>query len=437
MAKSLKLLLTENVDSLGIVGDVVTVRTGYARNYLLPRNMATTPSEERVKELAGKRAEAEKQVAMQRKAREELNEKLKGVEVTLIRSCNDMGILYGAITQQDVAAALGELGHAVKPRDVRIAQTIKRIDSYDVHVKLDSDLDSIVKLNVKPDRELDTERETEAAGAAEALFAFEFPCPPGYRPIALYVKGSRHTVDDGTPMKVAATFRSSFERDAVVTSGFTAMSGGGAAVTSLDTSAAVKAVYPKVEGNNTPSPVDVNVSEYLNITIQLGTQDQMEINEDGYKNIIINGEVTLPKETVDGNRGMEKNIQVRRLLVAEDQNIVQIEAGDGHLYSVMNRIFTNQTENAPPTLFDQNNQPYVPVGYVYKDETKYTIRYTPGNPLTKLDDLPKMSLSRPEQRLTLIYRVSKGVQLKHYGAGPKITVTFDPPYLLDKVQGRS
>ncbi len=165
MAKSLKLLLTENVEALGIVGDVVTVRTGYARNYLLPRNMATTPSEARVKELAGKRAEAEKLVAQQRKSREALNEKLQGVEITLIRSCNDMGILYGAITQQDVAAALKEQGHDVKPRDIRIAQTIKRIDAYDLHVKLDNDLDSTVKLHVKPDRELDLDREPEAAGA--------------------------------------------------------------------------------------------------------------------------------------------------------------------------------------------------------------------------------------------------------------------------------
>jgi large subunit ribosomal protein L9 len=167
MPKTVKLLLTENVEALGIVGDVVTVRTGYARNYLLPRNLATTPSEELIKQLASKRAEAEKMVAAQRKAREELSQKLQGLEVTLIRSCNDMGILYGAITQQDVAAALNEMGHAVKPRDVRIAQTIKRIDTYDIHVKLDSDLDSVIKLHVKPDRELELEKESaEPAGAA-------------------------------------------------------------------------------------------------------------------------------------------------------------------------------------------------------------------------------------------------------------------------------
>ena len=113
MAKSLKLLLTENVDSVGIVGDVVNVRVGFARNFLLPRDLATQPSEEKVKALASKRAEAERMLAEQRKQREATIGKLQGYELSLTRSCNDQGILYGAITQQDVATALGEAGFAV------------------------------------------------------------------------------------------------------------------------------------------------------------------------------------------------------------------------------------------------------------------------------------------------------------------------------------
>jgi large subunit ribosomal protein L9 len=166
MNKSVKLLLTENVDNLGIVGDVVNVRLGYARNFLLPRKLATTPSEELIQQLAAKRAEAQRQLAIVRKQREEVTGKLKGVEVKLVRSCNDQGILYGAITQQDIAAALNEMGYAVKPREVRIGQTIKRIDSYDIHVKLDSDLDAAIRLTVAPDRELKVEEKEEAAAAA-------------------------------------------------------------------------------------------------------------------------------------------------------------------------------------------------------------------------------------------------------------------------------
>ncbi|MEK6701003.1 MAG: 50S ribosomal protein L9 [Planctomycetota bacterium] len=163
MAVNIELLLIENVEALGIVGDVVKVRTGYARNFLLPRNLATQPSPEKIKALAGKRAEAETMLAEQRRQRKELAGKLQGVEVTLIRSCNDQGILYGSITQQDIATALLALGHGVKPRDIRISQVMKRVDTFDVHVKLDSDLDSIIKVIVQPDRKLELERhEAEA-----------------------------------------------------------------------------------------------------------------------------------------------------------------------------------------------------------------------------------------------------------------------------------
>lgn len=166
MAKNIELLLTENVEALGIVGDVVKVRTGYARNFLLPRDMATKPSEEKIKELAAKRAEAQRMLAEQRKQREELSTKLEGVEVHLTRSCNDQGILYGAITQQDIATELNNMGHAVKPRDVRLNQVIKRIDTYDVHIKLDSDLDATVKLWVVADRKLDLDKHDEPAPQA-------------------------------------------------------------------------------------------------------------------------------------------------------------------------------------------------------------------------------------------------------------------------------
>lgn len=177
MNKNVKLLLTDNVEALGIVGDVVNVRTGYARNFLLPRNLATQPSEEKIKALAAKRVEAEKLIAAQRKQREQLAEKLQGIEVHLTRSCNDQGILYGAITQQDIAGELNKMGHPVKPRDVRLTQAIKRIDSYEVHVKLDTDLDSAVKLWVVSDRPLDLKKDQPSEAASSAHAAPEAGAP--------------------------------------------------------------------------------------------------------------------------------------------------------------------------------------------------------------------------------------------------------------------
>mgnify|MGYP002403139298 CR=1 FL=1 len=161
MPKDLRLLLTENVDNLGIVGDVVKVRAGYARNYLLPRGLATQPSEDLVKELAAKRKEAEKHLAELRKQREEIIKKLDGLEITMTRACNDQGQLYGSVTQNDIAEALTELGYPVKPREVRLATTIKRVDNFEVHVKFASDLEATITLYVTADREIESDDREE------------------------------------------------------------------------------------------------------------------------------------------------------------------------------------------------------------------------------------------------------------------------------------
>lgn len=161
MAKTITLLLTENVDNLGIVGDVVKVRTGYARNFLLPRDLATEPTDEKIKEVASRRVEAERQVADLRTQREAMAKKLDGLEITIQRSCNDLGLLYASVTQQDIAAALTTLGYEVKPRDVRIAHTIKRIDTYDLIVKFDADLGASIKLWIVADRKIDEDEREE------------------------------------------------------------------------------------------------------------------------------------------------------------------------------------------------------------------------------------------------------------------------------------
>ena len=161
MARTVKLLLVENVDNLGIVGDVVRVRTGYARNYLLPFGYATEPSDELIQQLADKRKAAEEEQRKLRVVREALINKLEGVEITMERSCNDQGLLYGSVTQQDIAAALKSLGFEVKPREVRLPQVIKRVGEFDVSVKLASDLEESIKIHVEPDRELDLDEREE------------------------------------------------------------------------------------------------------------------------------------------------------------------------------------------------------------------------------------------------------------------------------------
>ena len=109
--RTIELLLLENVENLGIVGDVVKVRTGYARNYLLPMQIAEAPSDERIEALQAERTAALARVAAQRADREELTARMEEVELTLVRSCNDRGGLYGSVTQRDIADALAQVGY--------------------------------------------------------------------------------------------------------------------------------------------------------------------------------------------------------------------------------------------------------------------------------------------------------------------------------------
>lgn len=161
MRKDIQLLLVESVDNLGIVGDVVKVRAGYARNYLLPRGLATTPDESLIASLAEKRKDAEKEQSRLRLEREALIKRLEGVEITMQRACNDLGLLYGSVTQQDISGALKALGFHVRPREVRLPQVIKRLGQFEVNVKLASDLEEHIQIHVVPDRELEGDEREE------------------------------------------------------------------------------------------------------------------------------------------------------------------------------------------------------------------------------------------------------------------------------------
>ncbi len=153
--KTAELLLTENVDCLGIVGDVVTVKAGFARNYLLPHGYATIPTDRAKAKLAERRAAVQSELARVRGEMEALIEKIEGHEITIQQSCNDHGFLYGSVSQHDIAEALVEAGFdQITDRHVRLGTAIKRIDSYSIPIQVDQDLKTEVKLWVVADREL-------------------------------------------------------------------------------------------------------------------------------------------------------------------------------------------------------------------------------------------------------------------------------------------
>ena len=155
MAKNIELLLMESVDNLGLVGDVVKVKPGYARNYLLPHGVAVPPNPTKVEALKEDRTRAHAELAALRAEREKLVELMAEVSVTLERSCNDEGVLYGSVTHRDISDALIESGWAVDVRSVRLAHSIRRIGVYPVPIQFDKDLRAEVTVIVQSDRELE------------------------------------------------------------------------------------------------------------------------------------------------------------------------------------------------------------------------------------------------------------------------------------------
>lgn len=168
--KTVRLLLTENVDNLGIVGDVVDVKPGYARNFLRPMGLATQPTEGNIQRLAERRAEVEKELRELRARLEVMFEKLEGYELTIERSCNEQGVLYGGVSQHDIAEAMREEGYDIEDRAVRIGERIERVDSYTIPLALDHDLKTEIKLWVvsdKPMEQLEIGDEEEEGAEAE------------------------------------------------------------------------------------------------------------------------------------------------------------------------------------------------------------------------------------------------------------------------------
>ncbi len=155
MAKNIELLLLSTVENLGIVGDVVKVKTGFARNFLLPQGLAEKPTPSKIESLKEVRAAAQAELSALRSARLQIVDQLTDVTITLTRSCNDQGSLYGSVTPRDISDALQEAGHGVAPDYVRLAHPIRHIGNHPVPIQFDKDLKAEVTLVVNPDRKLE------------------------------------------------------------------------------------------------------------------------------------------------------------------------------------------------------------------------------------------------------------------------------------------
>ena len=149
----MQVILMERVEKLGQLGEVVDVKTGYARNFLLPQGKALRATKENLAEFEAQRADLEKKNAEMKATAEESAAKLEGLELVVIRQAGDSGQLYGSVSVRDLADELDAKGFAVSRAQVRIAEPIKSIGIYQFKVALHAEVVVTLEANVSKSAE--------------------------------------------------------------------------------------------------------------------------------------------------------------------------------------------------------------------------------------------------------------------------------------------
>jgi large subunit ribosomal protein L9 len=165
----MKVVLLERVERLGAIGDVVSVKDGFARNFLLPRQKALRATSTNLKVFEGQRAEIEARNQKNREAAERVAGDLDGTVYIIIRQSGESGQLYGSVSGRDVADAVVAEGKKVERSQIVLDRPIKTLGVHDVTVRLHPEVTAVIKLNVA--RSMD---EADRQGRGENIIAAQF-----------------------------------------------------------------------------------------------------------------------------------------------------------------------------------------------------------------------------------------------------------------------
>ena len=147
----MKLILREDVENLGKGGELVEVKPGYGRNYLLPRGLAVAANPRNIREIEHQKQVAVAKAAKMRASAEALARRLADTPVSLTRKVGGQDKLFGSVTAMDIAEALGRRGLSIDRRSIDLAEPIKTVGEFEVPVKLHHEVAGKVKVKVEPE----------------------------------------------------------------------------------------------------------------------------------------------------------------------------------------------------------------------------------------------------------------------------------------------
>ena len=148
----MEIILREDLDELGMEGDIVNVAKGYARNYLIPKGLALEASPQNVKSFEQQRKKIEVKRLKARESAEKVREQLEGMTITFQHKVGEEGKLYGSVTSMDIANYLETKGIIVDRKKIVLESPIKQLGEFEAKIKIYPEVTGVVKVNVVPEK---------------------------------------------------------------------------------------------------------------------------------------------------------------------------------------------------------------------------------------------------------------------------------------------
>lgn len=149
----IKVVLLQRVSKLGYIGDVVNVKPGYARNYLLPKKIALRATKENLKYFEEQKEQIQKANEAAKAEAQKVADQMGQLTIALVRQASEKGQLYGSVTSRDISAAIKELGYKVNAGQIDLNAPIKTVGVYEINVNLHPEVSVVIKLSVAKSEE--------------------------------------------------------------------------------------------------------------------------------------------------------------------------------------------------------------------------------------------------------------------------------------------
>lgn len=255
---------------------------------------------------------------------------------------------------------------------------------------------------------------SSTGGSSKVPMGFEFVVPSGSTPVALYVKNLRV---DTAELPKPVNYRTTSRRDLSVRSG-AILKGKGDEVT-YNTQNAVT-----VSGTDTYANLVTTSPRMLEVLAISVARRGLTVDDD---NEVVGGQGTyLVEESGRRNAPTSKNLRVERYGVGPGQTLIKLDVSAGTPFGFLSTPVQTAPLDQPLRLLDTNGNEYEAIGYEYIDNTNYEVRYTRGSTLTGIEDTPSLSTTRDDQKLLILFIVTKGVEIDRFVIDDMVIAKFSP-----------